>query len=1364
MAVADETAGMIKGLAEVVQNQQILQNTAMKETTAQLKQLSETVATLTQSLPPAGPTGTSLRLPNLVLPKYTGKEHLDRFLEQLQTIFQSSDVPAKFWLTYLKQQTQQDSRAYDAICTAEKEHAAKILGPDPSKTSPAKFAKLYKQCVDALKLKRGKPRDQQLRELLGTYYTMSQARDESVADFAHRFRETQNELEKLLPNIHRTPDSKGNTDIELIYSFVIKLQEPIAKALISREFAYSSLQAIIEAAERFELHALPRSRDRTVIHEHAEWKPAEIDAVYSGTSANGPKPYSAKKNSHMPSQNTRNFRDSRGPSQGKLGSDSQPNRSSSRPSPRPSFSDDTHVHFGAQASPPPTEICRNFNKFRRSFCELDHNRCAHDRLHKCEVCHQWGCKACNHRASSSSNATRVRSKSNSQGQAHVASNIAASSDQSVSSASEPCFPPSDQAPPTPDLTTVLSNMHSSLQSLSVRMEKLERPPLPTPLVAPPAASNPGSAPGPDFLVQAPAYSYPAITAIPNHVSIPALDLANKHILWTPITSAGVSLPLPIDSCCSLSLVSKAHADVIAQKHPHLTFTKLQSSLPVAVANPSSQLAAIGFMQVPIIWENGRPSIFSMLVVPGLAWPILFGQNHLRITKAHTDHAGLKVHFADPPMNFTVTCRDTNPLDAFPPMRNQPSSSSSMAPPSTNVTCLLTAMPSPSHPSTHIRLHRGFNLVTLCLVMTASLVGSSLFSSPQWLEGQEISPGIQVISGPFDLHALSSVPSLDDPLFFKTEGHHYPKCRPSRMVPPFDPPPVQAGVLNSPIQPLDIGNAFANDVPAFSTKFYMTVVVKSTKDHTVLPHNANLGSIQPFNSNHEQVFSEAADHTAHTLADTWFEYAKHTGTTQNPSSVARSQAQPTGTSCFPQSWSLQAQTSEMTKAGLDSSYLSPFLPEPDLDPPHVHPPVEDVSLDPHSEEYFQQLVAALDLETDTYAHVDLAIMSKFKALIRKYSHAFYLPGSELTPITGFHHNIDIGDSLPASPSGNKWILTVVCPYSNYLRAIPVPDKTATTAANVLFHEVFLQLGFPSVLQSDRGGEFLNALLHRITQLLSIKQVFTSGFHPRLNGATERSHRFLNSALGIFCEHQQEKWEQFLQPAVYSHNVSPISGTTNITPFFLVFGRDAPSPETISFDLPVNPLPPDHYARHLLSHMKVAHQQFSQVKSDLRHHQKEVYYRKARFLAIPPGKIVYVRKEPQTHKPGMATRFLRSFDGPFQVIGHPYDRNDLLTLKNLSTGAVIPRPVNIEKCVVIPEQETFDLQPSNDSVVESEPKAESPAPLPTASHVNPELCQVAYEFGKYLASLPNKTATASQVCKQVYLSYPSAREILTRHGKL
>ena len=130
-------------------------------------------------------------------------------------------------------------------------------------------------------------------------------------------------------------------------------------------------------------------------------------------------------------------------------------------------------------------------------------------------------------------------------------------------------------------------------------------------------------------------------------------------------------------------------------------------------------------------------------------------------------------------------------------------------------------------------------------------------------------------------------------------------------------------------------------------------------------------------------------------------------------------------------------------------------------------------------------------------------------LRSYQHPFHTLG------------IDFVGELPMSPSSNKWILTAVCPYSSYLREIPVPDKTATTAAYALVNDVFLSTGFPSVLQSDRGGEWLNALLHRITKLLSIKHVFTSGFQPRLNGATEHTHHFLNTALGIFCEKQWEK---------------------------------------------------------------------------------------------------------------------------------------------------------------------------------------------------------------------------------------------------
>ena len=170
MSLSDETTGMIKGLAEVVKHQQ-LQNTAIQHTTEQLAQLSSTVADLAHNLttmaPPSLTLPQGLRLPNLVLPHCTGKENLDRFIEQLETILKSSGVPSKFWVTYLKQQTQKDPRAYDVICAADRISGNFGHSIGKKECLPSEFQQHYEA-------KRGKPRDHQLRELLGTYYTMCQ--------------------------------------------------------------------------------------------------------------------------------------------------------------------------------------------------------------------------------------------------------------------------------------------------------------------------------------------------------------------------------------------------------------------------------------------------------------------------------------------------------------------------------------------------------------------------------------------------------------------------------------------------------------------------------------------------------------------------------------------------------------------------------------------------------------------------------------------------------------------------------------------------------------------------------------------------------------------------------------------------------------------------------------------------------------------------------------------------------------------------------------------------------------------------------------------------------------------------------------
>ena len=106
----EETTGLIKGLANVAKNQQQLQNTAVQKTVDQLQTLSDTVANLAQNLPSASPSliqSNGLRLPNLILPIYTSREHLDRFITQLESILKSSNVPLRYWLNNRRSKKQE---------------------------------------------------------------------------------------------------------------------------------------------------------------------------------------------------------------------------------------------------------------------------------------------------------------------------------------------------------------------------------------------------------------------------------------------------------------------------------------------------------------------------------------------------------------------------------------------------------------------------------------------------------------------------------------------------------------------------------------------------------------------------------------------------------------------------------------------------------------------------------------------------------------------------------------------------------------------------------------------------------------------------------------------------------------------------------------------------------------------------------------------------------------------------------------------------------------------------------------------------------------------------------------------------------
>lgn len=188
------------------------------------------------------------------------------------------------------------------------------------------------------------------------------------------------------------------------------------------------------------------------------------------------------------------------------------------------------------------------------------------------------------------------------------------------------------------------------------------------------------------------------------------QLANRNILWTSVTSADQSIPLPLDSCCSISLVSANHAIAINTKRPSLQFKILPESIPVSVPDAKSNLSVTATMDVPITWSNGRESIFTMLVVPHLSWPILFGENHLHATKALADHDQPSITFRHPSRQFTVPCSLDNRLTGFTsttaPASHAPSNNSrDNYQHHVGVTCLLTKTPDPKHGPMQVHLYQ-----------------------------------------------------------------------------------------------------------------------------------------------------------------------------------------------------------------------------------------------------------------------------------------------------------------------------------------------------------------------------------------------------------------------------------------------------------------------------------------------------------------------------------------------------------------------------------------------------------------------------------------------------------------------------------
>jgi len=97
-----------------------------------------------------------------------------------------------------------------------------------------------------------------------------------------------------------------------------------------------------------------------------------------------------------------------------------------------------------------------------------------------------------------------------------------------------------------------------------------------------------------------------------------------------------------------------------------------------------------------------------------------------------------------------------------------------------------------------------------------------------------------------------------------------------------------------------------------------------------------------------------------------------------------------------------------------------------------------------------------------------------------------------------------------------------------------------------------MGFPAILQSDNGSEFVNDVIRALTKELMISHRFSSAYNPRANGKVERMVKTVKLAVNKLMLGADIFWPLYAKVVQYQINVV-ISNTTGYSPFVLMFGR-------------------------------------------------------------------------------------------------------------------------------------------------------------------------------------------------------------------
>ena len=243
-------------------------------------------------------------------------------------------------------------------------------------------------------------------------------------------------------------------------------------------------------------------------------------------------------------------------------------------------------------------------------------------------------------------------------------------------------------------------------------------------------------------------------------------------------------------------------------------------------------------------------------------------------------------------------------------------------------------------------------------------------------------------------------------------------------------------------------------------------------------------------------------------------------------------------------------------------------------------------------------------------------------------------------------IDIME-LPKTARRNKYVIVMQDFLTKWPLVFPAPDQKANRIARLLVDELLPMFGVPEALLSDRGTNLLANVVQDVCQLLGIKKLNTTAYHPQCDGMVERLNRTLKSMLRKHAMKFGNQRDRYLSGVLWAYRNTPHEATKE-KPSYLLFGMDCRSPTEAAL-LPTEPIEytdVEEYREEVtLSLSSTRELAASNIKTAQKRY-KEQYDKRATPVSFKAGDLVLVRF-PQEES-GKNRKLSRPWHGPYRVI--------------------------------------------------------------------------------------------------------------------